>query len=121
MYIYVILLRTRKLGIYFSIYHTFYDDLELLGDQDVESFRGCLADLGDAAMLFSPRSFNPLLTRHYFTQMPENLSHHPKYCIVVKDQVETQVFTGVSSFIQFYQMNIFQASILEAMQFSRGP
>ena len=96
------------------------DELDLLGDEDVESFAGYHADLEGAAdtLFASPPRHQPLRFEALTLKTPaKTISPTPGTALEQKIESKLEKFLGTQIKIQLQQqMEGFQASMLEAMK-----
>ena len=96
------------------------NELDLLGDEDVESFTGSQADLEGAAdnLFASPPRPQPLRFESLSLKTPAN-SVPPTPGTVLQQKIESKLKKSLGSTFNIQlqqQMVAFQASMLEAMQ-----
>ena len=96
------------------------NELDLLGDEDVDSFTGSQADLeGAADQLFaSPPHPQPLRFESLFLQTPAK-SVPPTPGTALQQKIETRLEISMGSHFNIQlqqQIGLFQASMLEAMK-----
>ena len=95
------------------------DDLDLLGDEDVESFSGSHADLEGAAdnLFASPPYPQPLRFEALSLKTPaKTVPPTPGMTLQQKIESKLEKSLGSQFNIQLQQMGAFQASMLEAMK-----
>ena len=95
------------------------DDLDLLGDEDVESFSGSHADLEGAAdnLFASPPHPQPLRFEALSLKTPaKTVPPTPGMTLQQKIESKLEKSLGSQFNIQLQQMGAFQASMLEAMK-----
>ena len=96
------------------------DELDLLGDEDVESFTGSQADLEGAAdnLFASPPRPQPLYFESLSLKTPAK-SAPPKQGMALQQKIESILKKSLGSQFNIQlqqQMGVFQASLLEAMK-----
>ena len=95
------------------------NDLDLLGDEDVDSFTGSQADLECAAeqLFASPPRPQPLRFESLSLKTPaKTVPPTPGTALQQKIESKLEISLGSHFNIQLQQMGVFQASMLEAMQ-----